>query len=121
MMLPSIVAAVLVLAVVPIAISWRRMAMAPALGVQVPSAARVALVLVTCSQAFLMLGLAASSVIGPDYSTRRSVTIGANLLVMAIATLVALARGGSLRWPLTASCAWVATSWFYMLAIGSVV
>jgi len=120
-MMQAIMAAALVLPVVPIGLSWRRLAMAPALGVKVPPAVRSVLVLVTCSQVLLMLGLAAGSEIGPDYSTRRSLTIGVNLIVMAIATVVAVTRGGPVRWPLTASCAWVTTSWLYALAIGSVV
>ena len=117
----AIVTAALVLPAVPIGVSWRRMAKAPALGVLVHPAARSVLVLVTCSQVLLMLGLAARDVVGPDYSTQRSVTIIVNLILMAAATMVALARGGPLRWPLTVSSAWVTTSWFYMLAMSAVV
>ena len=117
----SIVFLFLMLPVVPIGLGWYRATSSRADGKQAGFAARVVLVLVSVSQALLMIGLVVTNVIGPHYSSRRYATIYVNLGVMLAGTAIAAVTRGRVRCLLVASCAWVSCSWFYMAVVSSVV
>jgi len=111
----------LVLPCVPISISWRRLAK-PSVGhARATHLERAILILVSLSQAFLMLGLLSTAVIGHDYSPRRYATIEINFVAMLGATVIAAVAGRRARLPLTISGAWVTCSWAYLGMISSVV
>ena len=111
----------LALPVVPLAAGWFRFVRSPAGGPVSRVVALVVLVLVTCSQAFLLAGMYDGNVIGPDYSDRRFTAIKINLAAMVLATGLAIAVRRQVGWVGVASAAWVSCSWLYMGAVSSAV
>jgi len=106
----AIVFCLLVLPVVPIGISWYRVVSSPIGGAPSRTRGLVLLIIVTCSQAFLMLGLVASdAVFGPVFSSRRFATIFAWVLRAHVGRV------------LVVSCTWVTCSWFYAVVVSSTV
>jgi len=120
-MIPAIVLIFVLVPCVPIAISWRRLATQSAGQVRATHLERVILILVSLSQALLMLGLLSTDVMGHDYSTRRYATVAINFVAMLGATVVTAVAGRRLRLPLTFSAAWVTCTWVYVGALSSVV
>jgi hypothetical protein len=112
--------AFLVLPAVPLGMGWVTAARAAA-GTPGRRARLALLVLLTASLLLLLAGLVWTPVIGPDYSPRRFATSKINLMVMALATLVATRTRGPGRGALVTAGAWLTVAWLYMLAISSVV
>jgi hypothetical protein len=113
----SVVILLLIAPSVPLARVWLLKSSGPSVTVL----ERTALLLATCSQAFLLLALAWEPLLGGSYSNRRFATILINLFVMLLAAAVVMIRGKSLRWRLAFPCLWLCGSWFYAWAISSVV
>jgi len=114
-----IISLLIALPTVPLGVSWYRLVRPSDGGATLFE--RVVLILATCSQAFLIVGLLSASLLGPDYSNRRYATIIINLLPMFAATVAVAVAGRRLRWLLLVSCAWITCSWGYVLAINSMV
>ncbi len=117
----ALIFCLLVLPTVPIGLAWYKVTRLRTGGGRVGLGALVILMLVTCSQTLLMLGLISSDIIGPDYSSERYSTIYVNLGVMGAGTFVAAVIGTGLRRHLVTSCALVTCSWFYVAVVSSVV
>jgi len=113
----SVVILLLILPSVPLVRLWLLKSPGP----RVTALERTALLLATCSQAFMLLALAWEPLLGGSYSDRRHATILINLFVMLLAAAVVMIRGRSLRWRLAFPCLWLCGSWFYAWAISSVV
>ena len=117
----GVILLLLVLPVVPIAISWRHAIHHPAADVLRRRGRLTALMLVSCSQLFLLAGMVEREAIGTDYSTRRYTTIVINLITMAIVTVVASLIRARGRPSLVVSSGWLTVSWLYVAAISSTV
>src|SRR5258705_5826286 len=116
-----VIFALLVLPVVPIAMSWHATLRHPATGSRATDIGFIVLIAATLSQCLILAGLVAVDVIGPHYSSRRYATIEINLVAMTLATAVSAfvrARGRS---KLVIACAWLTCSWLYLAAVSSVV
>jgi len=116
-----IVTCLLVLPVIPIGMSWHRVAKALRNGAGATRTMLLVLIFVSCSQLLLMLGLMAAGFIGPHYSSRRFATILVNIFAMAAATALAFATRSRVRPVLVTSSSWVMCSWLYLAAVSSVV
>src|SRR5436309_12211788 len=85
---------VLLLPTVAIAVAWFRFSRSLGAIGNRRFGSVIVLILLTCSQGFILAGLAASRVIGPDYSSRRYGTIFVNLGLMVVAASIAAILGG---------------------------
>jgi len=106
----TIVVLLLLFPCVPLARLW----LVQATTSRVTALERTALILATCSQAIIVLGLVWAPVMG-------FATIVTNLFVMLFLAIVVMARGRALRWRLAFPCLWLCGSWLYAAAISSAV
>jgi cytochrome bd-type quinol oxidase subunit 2 len=117
----AIILLFIVLPIVPIGISWRRLMTQSAVQVRATRLERAVLILVTLSQLLLMSALVSTDVLGHDYSDRRYATIAINFVAMLGATVAAAIAGRRVRSPLVFSAAWLTCSWAYVAMVNSAV
>ena len=88
---------------------------------QVTPLERIALLVATCSQAFMLLGLIWPRLVGAGNTDRRYATILINLLVMLLVAGIVVIRGRSLRWRLAFPCLLLCGSWLFAAAVATAV
>jgi len=81
----------------------------------------IPLSLTTISYGWVLVGIFLAAVIGPDYSSRRFITIGINFVVMTVLALYALILEKRLKWVEFVACALTASVWLYAAVVSSVV
>src|SRR5688572_8461019 len=90
----GIVLVLLLAPLFPIGVAWADVVRRPGGAGGRPRAHLALLVLLTASELLLLAGLFRADVLGADYSPRRFVTIGINLVAMAASTVVAARTDG---------------------------
>jgi len=75
----------------------------------------------TASYVFFLACMSFPHILGPDYSNRRSATIGANFVVALIVIILSLARATPFRWTLATASAALMLVWLLIGAISAAV
>ena len=107
--------------ILPMAATWVLFFMLSKARATIAPEPAVLLLLATTSYSWILAGLFSTVAIGPDHSSRRLATIWINQYAMLCIGLWALARGQRLRWLLSTSCLLIASVWFYLAWVGSIV
>jgi len=100
---------------------WLRLARTRGSNILKDRAILVPMLVITGSCSLFLLGLANQQFIGPDYSTRRIVTIYLNLALCILMAAVPFFRRLAFAGGLLIASAIVALVWFYLAVISAVV